>query len=283
MRAIHTLETVINSASFEARDYAERFEAEIRSKGVYIISENAGDSISTKPGTPDVIVAFGGDGTILRAAHLAIESDVPVIGINFGHLGFLAETAPEDPSELAEMILNGQGETETRMILEAVVNNSGPCYAINDVVVSRGGYARLISLNVSVNSEFAGHMQADGLVVATPTGSTGYSVSAGGPVVSPDVDCVTITPVCPHSLQQRPQVVSGGSAIRIRLGNDPLQAAVVQLDGKNVAVLKENGIVTVKKSQKRLQLIRLHHTNYFTLVRTKLCEWGMNPEEEMSK
>lgn len=283
MKAIHTLETVINSANLEARNYAKRFETEIKAKGVRVISENDGDDGAIHKDIPDVIVAFGGDGTILRAAQLAIGNDVPVIGINFGHLGFLAETAPEDPSELAKMILDGQGETETRMILEAIVNQGEPCYAINDVVVSRGGYARLISLNVSVNGEFAGHMQADGLVVATPTGSTGYSVSAGGPVVSPDVDCVTITPVCPHSLQQRPQVVSGVSEIGIQLGNDPLQAAVVQLDGKNVAVLKENGSVSVRKSEKTFRLIRLYHTNYFTLVRTKLCEWGMNPEEEMNK
>lgn len=283
MKKIHVLETVINTVNMEACVYAKGFENEIRSKGITVISENDHEESRYQVSKPDLIVAFGGDGTILRAAHLAIAFDVPVIGINFGHLGFLAETAPEDPTELADMILKKQGETETRMILEAVVNDSDPYYAINDVVVSRGGYARLISLNVSVNAEFAGHMLADGLVIATPTGSTGYSVSAGGPVVSPDVDCMTITPVCPHSLQQRPQVVNGNSKIDIHLGNDPLQAAVVQLDGQNVAVLKANGKVCVRKSEKKLQLLRLYHINYFTLVRTKLCEWGMNPEEEKKK
>lgn len=283
MKKIHVLETVINTVNMEACVYAKGFENEIRSKGITVISENDHEESGYHVSKPDLIVAFGGDGTILRAAHIAIAFDVPVIGINFGHLGFLAETAPEDPAELADMILKKQGETETRMILEAVVNDSDPYYAISDVVVSRGGYARLISLNVSVNAEFAGHMLADGLVIATPTGSTGYSVSAGGPVVSPDVDCMTITPVCPHSLQQRPQVVNGNSKIDIHLGNDPLQAAVVQLDGQNVAVLKANGKVCVRKSEKELQLLRLYHINYFTLVRTKLCEWGMNPEEEKKK
>ena len=280
MKEIHVLETVVNSANAEACSYAARFENVLRSRKVTVLSESDGEAEENVFPDPDVIVAFGGDGTILRAAHLAIRYDAPVVGINFGHLGFLAETAPEDPAELAEMILNGCGETETRMILEAAVNDGSPCYAINDVVVSRGGYARLISLHVSVNDEFAGHMQADGLVVATPTGSTGYSVSAGGPVVSPDVDCMTITPVCPHSLQQRPQVVAGETEITVRLGSDPLQAAVVQVDGQNITVLKENGKVSIRKSQKKIKLIRLHHINYFALVRTKLCEWGMIPEEE---
>lgn len=280
MKKIQVLETVINSSSTKACSYAKRFEDIMRSKGVMVYSEEDAGTEANEIITPDLIVAFGGDGTILRAAHLAIEYDIPVIGLNFGHLGFLAENAPEDPAELAKMIMDSYGETESRMILEAIVNNGSPCYAINDVVVSRGGYARLISLHVSVNDEFAGHMLADGLVVATPTGSTGYSVSAGGPVVSPDVDCMTITPVCPHSLQQRPQVVSGDAGICVHLGKDPLQAAVVQVDGQNIAVLKENGEVSVRRSQKKIKLIRLRHTNYFTLVRTKLCEWGMNPEEE---
>lgn len=280
MTKFQVLETVINTVNMEACSYAKSFENKIRAKGITVISENDNKESKSNVGKPDLIVAFGGDGTILRAAHLAIEVDVPVIGINFGHLGFLAEPAPDDPAELAELILEGRGKTETRMILEAIVNDSAPYYAINDVVVSRGGYARLISINVSVNAEFAGHMLADGLVIATPTGSTGYSVSAGGPIVSPDVDCMTITPVCPHSLQQRPQVVSGNTQIDVHLGNDPLQAAVVQLDGQNITVLNANGKVCVKKSEKKLQLLRLYHINYFTLVRTKLCEWGMNPEEE---
>ena len=233
MKEIHVLETVVNSANADACSYAARFENVLRSRKVTVLSESDRGAEKNVFPDPDVIVAFGGDGTILHAAHLAIRYDAPVVGINFGHLGFLAETAPEDPAELAEMILNGCGETETRMILEAAVNDGSPCYAINDVVVSRGGYARLISLHVSVNDEFAGHMLADGLVVATPTGSTGYSVSAGGPVVSPDVDCMTITPVCPHSLQLRPLVISGSSEIAVTMGGRKGPYPDMQKSGQN--------------------------------------------------
>lgn len=263
---------VINQFSENAIRYSDETCLALKEKGVSVLSETE----MTEGKSADLILAFGGDGTILKAAQFALKSSCPVLGLNFGRLGFLAEKVPEDPLTLVSLLLNGDLPEEERMLLTVERPGCEPLSAVNDAVISRGGYARLISLQVMVNGEPAGNMLADGLIITTPTGSTGYSLSAGGPVVSPDVDCMTVTPVCPHSLQIRPLVICGSSEITLTLGEDPFQAAVLQVDGQNHGILKQNDSITVKRSERKIRVLRLEKTNYYTLVRTKLSEWGTN-------
>ena len=171
-----------------------------------------------------VILSLGGDGTLLRGAQYALSWDAALLGVNLGRVGFLAEGEADALPKLLDKVIRGDYETERRTVLSVQMNGQS-WYAINDVVMSRGGYARLITVTALVDGELAGHYIADGLVVATPTGSTGYSLSAGGPIISPKVDCMVLTPICAHSLQHRPTVVQGSAQIRLLLGSDAPQSA----------------------------------------------------------
>lgn len=222
---------------------------------------------------PEVILSLGGDGTLLRGVQAAIRWDIPLLGVNLGRVGFLAEAEPENIEDVLRCLLEGSYSLEERALLDVQLQDQR-WLALNDVVVSRGGYARLITLDALVDGDTAGRYVADGLVVATPTGSTGYSLSAGGPIVSPSVDCMVITPICAHSLQHRPCVVPGRAAIRLELGSDAEQHASLQVDGQSCAMLKAGDWATIRKADKRIRLIRTRPAHFFQLVRDKLTEWS---------
>lgn len=222
---------------------------------------------------PDAILSLGGDGTLLRGAQAALKWDVPLLGVNLGRVGFLAEAEPENLEDCLHCVIRGEYSLEERGVME-VLQGESSWYALNDVVISRGGYARLITLEALVDGDTAGHYVADGVIVATPTGSTGYSLSAGGPIVSPSVDCMIITPVCAHSLQHRPFVVPGGAQIRLRLEEDEEQHACLEVDGQSCGELRAGAGVTVRRAQRSVKLIRTRQTHFFQLVRSKLTEWS---------
>lgn len=222
---------------------------------------------------PEVILSLGGDGTLLRGAQAAVRWNAPLLGINLGRVGFLAEAEPEDVNEVLRAVLEGRYTLEERPLMEVCTGESR-WVALNDAVVSRGGYARLINLEAQVNGEVAGHYVADGLVVATPTGSTGYSLSAGGPIVSPAVDAMVITPICAHSLQHRPFVVPGSAEICLKLQGDAEQHACLEVDGQSCAALAADSVVHIQKSENSIRLIRTQPTRFFQLVRDKLTEWS---------
>lgn len=222
---------------------------------------------------PDAILSLGGDGTLLRGAQAAVKWDVPLLGVNLGRVGFLAEAEPEDINDVLRGLLEGDYSLEERGLLDVRANGQR-WLALNDVVVSRGGYSRLITLEALVDGERAGRYIADGLVVTTPTGSTGYSLSAGGPIVSPNVDCMVITPICAHSLQHRPCVVHGDAEIRLQLGTDVELRASLQVDGQSIAGLSAGDCITIGKAAERIRLIRTQPAHFFQLVRDKLAEWS---------
>lgn len=222
---------------------------------------------------PDAILSLGGDGTLLRGAQAAVKWDVPLLGVNLGRVGFLAEAEPEDINDVLRKVLDGQYTLEERGLLDVRCNDRRQL-ALNDVVVSRGGYARLITLDALVDGELAGRYIADGLVVCTPTGSTGYSLSAGGPIVSPNVDCVVITPICAHSLQHRPFVVPGNAGIELQLGRDVELHACLEVDGQSIADLRAGDCIRISKAEERIRLIRTQPAHFFQLVRDKLAEWS---------
>ena len=224
---------------------------------------------------PDLLITFGGDGTLLAGARYSMKHDIPLLGINLGTVGFLTEAEPDNLKEALCAILRSDYYVEDRSILHVIhPETNSEYYAFNDAVITRGGYARLIKVEASVNERTFGTFTADGIIVATPTGSTGYSLSAGGPIVEPDMSCMIITPVCAHSLQHCPCVVSDRSEVLIRMLNGREQTAELQIDGRSMRKLKEGDRILVRGTEKKIHLIRLKPYDFFSLMRRKLNEWG---------
>ena len=225
--------------------------------------------------TADLILTFGGDGTFLIGARIAMEQDIPLMGINLGTVGFLTEEEPDHLTECLQTILDGNYQIDERFLLDVELPKSHEhFYALNDAVITRGGFARLIQVECTVNDEQFGVFTADGMIAATPTGSTGYSLSAGGPIVHPSMNCIALTPVCAHSLQTCPCIVSGHSRILFRLVPERKQTASLQIDGMDRGKLDAGDSVIITGSEKTIRLLRIHPFHFFTLLRSKLIEWG---------
>ena len=222
----------------------------------------------------DLIMTFGGDGTFLTGARMAMEHEIPLMGINLGTVGFLTEEEPEHLTECLQAILNGETQVEERFLLEVKLPGGEIVPALNDAVVTRGGFARLIQVECRVNGESFGTFTADGMIAATPTGSTGYSLSAGGPIVQPGMNCIILTPVCAHSLQTCPCVVAETSEISFRLYPERKQTAELQIDGMDCAKLEAGDEIIITGSGRKICLLRIHPYHFFSLVRSKLIEWG---------
>lgn len=263
----------------DAAAHARRAAAYLQAAGVSVIAEDdaaacLGEGVMpfSKAHGADVIITLGGDGTLLRGAQYALRWDAALLGVNLGRVGFLAEIEPDALETALDAVISGDYRTEYRPVLE-VQSDGKTWYGLNDVVVSRGGYSRLITIDTLVDGDSTGRYVADGLIVATPTGSTGYCLSAGGPVVSPKVDCVVITPICAHTLQHRPCVVHGGAHIRLSLRPEDVQSAALEVDGQTCAELTAGMYVDVRKDERALRLIRMREGRFFQLVREKLTEW----------
>lgn len=268
---------ILHSKRQDALEYAVRVVTYLTARGVAVCAE---DEFSGDMNVPsfsqveraDVILSLGGDGTLLRGVQYAFRWEAALLGINLGRVGFLAETEPEDLEAALEAVIGGAYEVEERAVLH-VSAGGRHWHALNDVVLSRGGRARLTTINAWVDGELSGRYVADGVVVATPTGSTGYSLSAGGPIVSPKVDCMVITPICAHTLQHRPTVVQGGARIELELLPDDVQTASLQVDGQSCLELSSGMKAEIRKDARPIRLIRLKQQRFFQLVRDKLTEW----------
>ena len=219
----------------------------------------------------EAILSVGGDGTLLRANTLSMELDLPLLGVNIGRVGFLAELEMEQLEEAFEKLARDEYTIQERMMLKITVGDR-QAFALNDVVVSRGGYSRLIAMDAFVDEDLVGHFLADGLIVSTPTGSTGYSLSAGGPIICPEVECMLLTPVCAHSLQHRPVVTSALQKVSIKL-TDAVQA-MVSVDGQENFLLLADETLTVTRASRSARFIRLEPRSFFSTIRIKLSEWS---------
>jgi NAD+ kinase len=227
-----------------------------------------------------LVVVLGGDGTLLGMAGRIGQagSNIPILGVNFGSLGFLTEvTLPEIFLSL-EMALEGKAPIEERMMLRVTVQRDAERVTdrvvLNDVVVTQGALSRIIDLSVTVDGEFMMRVKADGLIIASPTGSTAYNLSAGGPIVHPHVDGLTITPIAPHTLTNRPVVVPGSSEIRIRPYLQSEQDEIfATFDGQSLRPLKNEHTVVVRRAEQSLRLVRPSSRGYFQVLREKL-KWG---------
>ena len=226
----------------------------------------------------DLLVVFGGDGTILRAARFAVGSATPIIGINLGDFGYLTEVNLNEMYSVMEIILRGEGRTDRRMMLDAAINDQeegeGRYTVLNDVVINRANLSRIVELETYVNGTYLITYKADGLIVSTPTGSTAYSLSAGGPIVFPDQDVIIINPICPHTLTNRPIILPSDVCVKVILRTKE-QGATLTLDGQVSVTLKSGDTLTVKKSVHVTTLVSSPHRDYLEILRTKLGWKGL--------
>ena len=222
----------------------------------------------------DLLMVLGGDGTLLSALDYALPKNIPMLGIYLGRMGFMTEVDPVNLRRDVSEVLDGNYTIDSRMTLTVAGQNENNYFALNDIVLTRSTPAvRILSLEIEVNGIVVDRISGDGLIVATATGSTAYSLSAGGPIIRPGLDCLVITPICPHTLNTRPVVVSSNDVIKIRVMDDRSGAQAV-MDGRKVINVScgEPG-VTILRSELRARFIRLHDRNYFSLLRDKLSEW----------
>ncbi|MBE3572322.1 MAG: NAD(+)/NADH kinase [Moorella humiferrea] len=231
----------------------------------------------------DCLLSLGGDGTLLRAARLVAGSATPILGVNLGHLGFLTEIELAELYPSLERLLNGDYRLEERMMLQGTVNRKDreviSCQALNDVVITKGAFSRMLRLEVYIGPAYLDTYPADGLIISSPTGSTAYSLSAGGPLVSPRLEVMIVTPICPHTLYSRPLVVPPEQPIRVHVH---AQGAEVMLtvDGQQGWHLANGDVVAVTKAQVPTRLIRLKNNTFYSLVREKLREGGNRQYDE---
>ncbi len=262
----------------EARQIAPAFEKETASL-VGLPRDRPTFSRDDLPKHCDLLVVLGGDGTLIGMAGRIVEAgaDIPILGVNFGSLGFLTEiTLPELYPSL-ESVLAGTATIDERMMLQARTLREGAIFAartvLNDVVITKGALSRIIDLSVAIGDQPVMRVRADGLIVASPTGSSAYNLAAGGPIVHPSVDAVLLTPIAPHMLTYRPVVVPAGSQITVQPvmnGNDEV---FVTFDGQSGHPLQAGDVVTICRAKPTLRLVRAATRNYFDLLRQKL-KWG---------
>lgn len=263
----------------------DRLVAVIEASGADVALDEEAARMNGGAGTPrdelasrcDLVIVLGGDGTLLSVAPSAAAADVPVFGVNYGGLGFMTPTPRDELESATRAILSGEFSTSSRRLLRATV--TGPQRSedfvrdvLNDAVINKNELARVVELRASVNGEVVSNFVADGLIVCTTTGSTAYSLAAGGPIVTPDVDAIVLTPISPHTLSNRPLVLPGDADVEIELVSTDMQI-ILTLDGQRGIQLHEDDRVVLQRSPYRLRLLHPGQRSYFDVLRTKLG-WG---------
>lgn len=227
----------------------------------------------------EMVLVLGGDGTLLGMADClgATGSQIPILGVNFGSLGFLTEVTLAELYPSLEAAVGGQAHVEERLMLHSTTLRAGHIFAtqiaLNDAVITKAARSRMIDLSVSVGTEFVTRVKADGLIIATPTGSTAYNLAAGGPILQPNVDALILTPIAPHTLTNRPVVIPATSAVRVQPNIEPLDELFVTFDGQAGFQLEAGDEITVRRADAPLRLIKPSTRSYFEVLRTKL-KWG---------
>lgn len=225
----------------------------------------------------DLMIAVGGDGTMLYAGNLSRVHDIPLLGINRGRLGFLADVSPDQMLDSVDHILNGEYSCETRLLLDASLargdGTTVTATALNDVVLQRRETGRMVDIVASIDGKYLNTHSGDGLIVATPTGSTAYALSCGGPIIEPKLDAVVIVPICPHTLTDRPVVVPASQGIEIRVLEREDTKAEVTIDGHSIGEIGAADRLTISAAAGRIRLIHPPGYDFFGILRSKLF-WG---------
>jgi NAD+ kinase len=284
MKKIKSVGFFVNTTKANAASVVEGVSTWLKERGIVpLLSEDQATALGRTSQThisqtdvveqADVMLVLGGDGTLLSAAHMPQIENVPILAINIGTLGFLTDASLDELYPTLESLLTGDYRVEHRMMLEVVVNRQGfpqpfRAFALNDVVIRH--YTRLIELDAYVDGELFIPYNADGLIIATPSGSTGYSLSCAGTIVAPQLEAILLTPIAPHSLTVRPFVAHGGAEITVKM-RATYQSVDVFVDGqRETHSLTAGAVIEVKKAERTIQLIRSQHHSYYKALREKL-------------
>ena len=231
----------------------------------------------------DLVITLGGDGTILNAARSLVNRDIPLLGINLGRLGFLADVSPDDFEQVLDDVFAGNYQSDERFLLHAEVIHKGETVfsneALNDVVVHVRNVARMIEFETCIDGEFVNRQGADGLIIATPTGSTAYAMSSGGPIVHASLNAMSLVPICPHTLSSRPLVVSADSGIEVTIANSRQAIAQVSCDGQAYYDMEEGDVLQVRKKAHTVKLLHPNNHSYYQILRAKL-RWSAHLQGE---
>lgn len=280
-RSIKSVAIVIKPDNAEARATAGELSAWLGERGVAVISDGlieAGNGAFQDREFPacDLVVVLGGDGTMISTARMIGDADVLVLGVNYGSLGYLTDFRIEELYSALDAIFDGQYEIDRRVMLHAEHWRGDEMIAagrvLNDVVVTKAAVARIIEIETRLDGQFVNSFRADGLIAATPTGSTAYNLSAGGPIIFPSMNAIVLTPICPFALTNRPIVVPDTSQIELQLQNEN-EGVVLTLDGQIGYPMLARDTVKIRKSRTTLNLLQPPNRNYFDVLRNKL-KWG---------
>lgn len=291
MSSVRSVGIVAKSHLREATPHLVEIASWLQARSVDAIFETATAAL-TPPGTArhvadkpalardvDLVVVLGGDGTLLSMADCigASGSNIPMLGVNFGSLGFLTEVTLPELYPSLDAAISGRGRIEERMMLRSTPLRKSESLpeqiSLNDVVITKAARARMIDLSVSVGDEFVTRVKADGLIVATPTGSTAYNLAAGGPIVHPTLDALLLTPIAPHTLTNRPIVIPASSAVRVQPHIEDRDEVYVTFDGQAGFQLQAGDEIRICRAERLLRLIRPSTRSYFEVLRQKL-KWG---------
>jgi NAD+ kinase len=217
----------------------------------------------------DFIISMGGDGTILRLAHKYQHLDAPILGINLGHLGFMADVPLSDIYPSLQDLINGAYKIHERLVIQGESSRKDVCFAVNDIVVHRGRNPSLVEIAIHVDGQYLNTFEADGIIISTPNGSTAYSLAAGGPILSPDLEAIVITPISPHTISNRPIVLMPNQEIQIQYLSeyDPIE---IRADGLESFELSTGDVFKIVRAPNNFKLVSLFRRNYFSTLRTKL-------------
>lgn len=279
-KQITSVGIVVKPNHTEAMATAAELSAWLKTSGIsqagHPISADEIKSDSFRMLDTDLFVVLGGDGTMISTARLVGDADVLVLGINYGSLGYLTDFRIEEMFPALEAIIAGKYEIDRRVMLEAEVFRAGKSIAsgrvLNDVVINKAALARIIQIDVKLNGLFVNLFRSDGLIISTPTGSTAYNLSAGGPIIYPSMNAVVITPICPFTLTNRPIVIPDAAEIELTL-KDENEGVILTFDGQTGHAMKANDRVVIRKSETTFNLVQPANRNYFDVLRDKL-KWG---------
>lgn len=277
---------IANKKKDPNHDMTNKIMEYLRSKGKQCECQDIDESIDNKdykytnadcvPNDTDCVIVLGGDGTLLQAARDLINTDIPLLGVNIGTLGFLTDTDMENVTETLSMVLEDKYEIDSRMMIDGYIYRNNELIhintALNDVVINRMGILSVIDFDIYVNDEYLNSYSADGVIVSTATGSTAYSLSAGGPIVQPNAQLLMMTPICPHTLNKRSIIFGADDEIMIKIGDNKKlkEERVATFDGERFYRMVSGDTIVVKRSQKKAKLIKTNKLSFLQRIRTKM-------------
>jgi NAD+ kinase len=265
-----------NTSKKQSKNLAIGIQEFLTNHGITVVAEDEEASqIGAKPISQidqekiDFMISMGGDGTILRLVHKYAHLNAPILGINLGHLGFMADVPISDIYPSLQDLINGAYKVHERVAIQGETLHGEKCYAVNDIVIHRAKNPSLVELAIHVDGLYLNTFEADGIIVATPNGSTAYSLAAGGPIISPDLDALALTPISPHTISNRPIVLTANQEIQIQYLSDydPIE---VRADGLSHHPLQTGEVFRISRSAKNFKLVSLLRRDYFSTLRTKL-------------